>query len=197
MDLKAIDILEKLKAEMTSVYCYLETYKGLLCNDDPDKNQTLSDTAPLFFSLVGSSLIDTVFIRIARLMDNPESGRDKYETVTFANFFKQTTNSNVPNADFSELQKSWKESIFLALRDKVYSHNDLIPPDGLEPTVTTVLKPEQIEELDSIFNKLWEILFKIIFEINGSHYDKPKIPRPMTPDNLFLTLKKGLKQNQL
>lgn len=160
-----IEVLDALKQEMTAAWAYLHAYAELFEHPDPRRMKLLEETAPGFFALIQTALIECVLIRLARLMDPQESGRNKMnKNLSFQRLFCPCS---IPpglaeaSAQFAEVCRDWNGAKFQSLmahRNKVQAHNDLPTINGATPLVSTKMNVADIQLLKELFRHLWGVL---------------------------------------
>ena len=182
---KRIEILQALKQEMTAVWTYLYAYVGLFEHTDPRRMKLLEKADPSFFALVQSALIECVLIRLARLMDPKESGRNNTnQNLSFRRLFCPCSDQSdlaEASADFAAVCRDWNGAKFQPLkehRDKVQAHNDVPTIQGAPPMVSTKMTVENVRLLRELFCRLWKILAAANSILKGSALVEPQ-PWPL------------------
>ena len=176
------EVLDALKQEMIAAWAYLYAYVELFEHSDPKRVQLLEKTAPTFFALVQSSLIECVLIRLARLMDPQESGNK--QNLSFSRFFCLCAESQdfaEINAQFAVLCRDWNGAKFQPLkehRNKVQAHNDLPTIKGTHPSVSTKMTVDDVRFLRELFCSLWKVLATANSILNGTALVEPQ-PWPL------------------
>lgn len=70
------DMLERIGNELKLLWVLLDAYQELFLVEQDKRAQLLADTAPGFFAVVQVALIESLFMRIFRLMDAGDIGGD-------------------------------------------------------------------------------------------------------------------------
>ena len=193
--------LNLIKNELVSAWAYLITYVELFDHHDPKRMELLLETAPGFFGLVQSSLLESVFIRLARLMDPADSSRD--ETKPNLSFKKLFLGSNYPHAaiKFESVNKMWKTGDLKSLqtyRNKIIAHNDLKLAREITPQVTAKLRSQDVTKLRQLFTELWAVLVAAYLEKDKTTILEPNFESlDMLPTKILKELKWSLYQISL
>jgi len=162
---------------MISAWAYLDTFDAIYCSTDINQIKILEETAPGFFSLTQSALIESAFSRIARLMDPKKScGLDNLNFTTLCHRCSEQQVFNNPCEAFSIIAKEWKEGEYESLRthrNKIQSHNDLSMLSQAQPLVTSKLSLQDVQLLKQLHEKLWSLLENINAILFNSALLKP------------------------
>jgi hypothetical protein len=168
MDNDVKEVYHLINRELVSVWGYLVTYVELFEHEDRRRRELLNCTAPGFFGLVQSALIECCLIRLARLMDS-ESGRGgKDKNLSFERLFKagwHDVNPADAKEKFEKIKKEWNENggkykVLNNHRDKVLAHNDLPTISSSPVSVSTKLTHNEVCLLRGLFLELWAVLVK-------------------------------------
>lgn len=162
---KANEVYQLINGELVSMWGYLATYAELFEHIDPRRRELLNSTAPGFFALVQSALIECCLLRLARLMDLESSGRKKQnQNLSFDRLLQadwQGINSEPVSKIFLAVKNEWENGKYKPLddhRNKVLAHNDLPTIQNDPLSVSTKLTQQEICLLKELFAELWIIL---------------------------------------
>jgi hypothetical protein len=160
-----LDTFKIIKNEMTSTWVYLDAYTKIFESSDDRYIKTFEETSPVFFALVQTSLMESAFSRIARLMDPKESRRK--ENLSFARLCDCCSEQEGLQSvcdDFTSLTEDWKNGIYRNLREhsnQVHSHNDFLTISNAQPFVTSRMTANDVLLIQNLFDKLWSIVSRI------------------------------------
>lgn len=172
-----LTVVKIIKAEMIAIWAYLDAFNQLFSHTNSDYIKLYEKTSPGLFALIQTSLIESAFSRLTRLMDPPQSCRkDNLNYATLCSRCKEDSNFKSICDLFSEINKEWKNGKFKKLREhrnKVHSHNDFSTIKTATPLVTSNLTADDINIIQELFEKLWEILGMINLKIYDSALLKP------------------------
>lgn len=186
--------LNFIKIELVSAWAYLITYIELYGHPDPTRMELLQETAPGFFSLVQSALLEALFIRLARLMDSTNSsGNASKQNLSFKRLF---LGNNYPNAakKFKLAINDWEgNKSLLTYRNKIFAHNDLEIARGTTPQVSIKLQAQDVTNLRQQFTKLWAVLATAYLEKDKTAILEPNFESlDMLPAKILKELKWSL-----
>lgn len=190
-------IFKRLKEEMVSAWAYLDALKQVYENEDNDHIDTLLETAPGFFGLVESSLMESAFSRLARLMDPKQScGEDNLSFAMLCEHCKAQDGFNTICEGFSKIKNEWKNGKYEKLRtyrNKLHSHNDLSRLGSAQPLISTRMNREEFGLLKELFGDLWNIIKQLNSRIKNSALLDPTYRNlDMRPVSFLSYLKTGL-----
>lgn len=192
--------LNLIKSELVSAWAYLITYVELFDHHDPKRMELFLETAPGFFGLIQSSLLEAVFIRLARLMDPADSSRDGTKpNLSFHRLFLD----DYPNAakKFVLVKNDWIGGNFESLqtyRNKILAHNDLNVAMETTPQVSAKLESQDVTKLRRLFTELWDVLVAAYFEKDKIAMLEPNFESlDMLPAKILKELKWSLYQSSL
>lgn len=193
--------LNFIKNELVSAWAYLITYVELYGHPDPKRMELLQETAPGFFSLVQSALLEAIFIRLTRLMDPADSSRNG--TKPNMSFKKLLSGNNYPSTakKFELVNEKWESGDLKSLqtyRNKVIAHNDLKLAREITPQVSTKLEPQDIDKLRQLFSELWAVLVTAYFEKDKTAILEPNFESlDILPAKILKELKWSVYQSSL
>lgn len=189
------EIYQKIKDEMTFIWYYLSTYVELYDHPNPYRTDVIQATAPAFFIIVQASLGENILLRIARLLDPPESCGQS--NLSFRSLF-QTNDTDIKSAHemFQKIEKAWKNQNYSSLktyRDKILAHNDLsVRLNDLERNLP-LLDKTQIGLIRELFQELWQVLKLLNKSLYSCSLIEPSFGSlDALPQNIFLSLRTGL-----
>lgn len=131
------DMLDRIGNELKLLWVLLDTYQELYLVEQDKRAKLLEDTAPGFFTVVQVALIESIFMRIFRLMDAGDIGGNA--NCSFDTFRKMLARQKPAQRKeakvfrmrlcLRQLRKDWRVAGGLyarlkKIRNKVLSHND-------------------------------------------------------------------------
>lgn len=123
---KLAQLLEHLGNEIYLLWAQINTYQQLYIVESEKRHKLLQDTAPGFFLIVQMSLLESILMRISRLIDPAKSCRD--ENSSFKNLSDCLDQGGSVKKELQNIFDDWKDggrfSSLRDLRNKVLSHND-------------------------------------------------------------------------
>jgi len=195
-------IFKRLKEEMVSAWAYLDALKQIYENEDNKHIDTLLETAPGFFSLIESSLMESAFSRLARLMDPKRScGEDNLSFAMLCEHCEAQDEFKTICEDISKIMFEWKKGKYNTLRtyrNKFHSHNDLSRLGNAQPLISTRMSSEEFGLLKELFENLWCVIKHLNSRIKNSALLDPAYTNlNLRPGSFLLYLKTGLKISKL
>lgn len=191
-------IFTRIKAEMVSAWAYLDAIEQVYENEEGDQIEILIETSPGFFGLVESSLIESAFSRLARLMD-PKQSFGEYN-LSFDMLCEHCSGCNdfmTICGDFLKIKSEWKNGKYEKLRtyrNKFHSHNDFSILSNAQPLISCRMSKEEVSLLKELFKELWDIVIRLNNRIQDSALLYPSYKDlNMRPVSFFSYLKTGLK----
>jgi len=175
------EIHDAIKQEMNAVWAYIHAYSELFEHPDQRRMELLEETAPSFFALVQTALIECVLIRMARLMDPQESGRNNAnQNLSFDRLFSSCTDaSDLAEAavQFAEVCRDWQGIKYRQLkeyRNKVQAHNDFPTIKGAPSLINTKLDLDDVKLIKELFCDLWKVLATAHMAFRGDALIEPR-----------------------
>lgn len=129
MSTSSRDLLDSIKSELALLSVQLDSYGALFLLEQDRRAELLAETAPGFFVLHQVAMVESILMRVSRLMDPDFTGKGKYKKENSS--FEALVNSVVSNSvneRFCCIIEAWRPGgkfhRIKELRDKWISHND-------------------------------------------------------------------------
>lgn len=119
----AMPLWDILKKEITGIQLLWETVESLYFEADAHGIVTLAEDVPLLYRLVQTTLMESLLLRVSRLMDPAASGRDG--TKSNLSLKRLADACSETALDAQAVRRIWDASNLRRVRDKYLSHNDL------------------------------------------------------------------------
>lgn len=145
----AENLLAIINKEIIGIQLLWEALDGLFFKLSGEGLAALESNAPLFFRLIQTALMESLLMRVSRLMDPKVDGKSE-------NLCLATLVDKVPAIadDVKAVQKIWKDSELKMARNKYLSHNDLVRSLKEEHTLNIPLEPADIAVLGTLVDHL-------------------------------------------
>lgn len=116
----AVEIWTVIKKEITGIQLLWETVNGLYFQPQGTEWRTLEADVPLLFHLTQTALMESLLMRVSRMLDPAATGKLKNLSL------KQlvAADANI-DADEKAIRAIWDSSGLAGIRNKYLSHNDL------------------------------------------------------------------------
>ena len=165
----AKELWDVINGEITGIQLLWEAVDCLYFKS-PDKGfATLETDTPLLFGLTQTAMMESLLMRIARLMDPAISGKGQ---------------GSRPNLSLSQLvslcpalapqersvRKLWDDSSLKRIRDKYLSHNDLAEIQKAGHKLSIPLQTEDIEALRALASDLRALRRSAPHQLNNGAY---------------------------
>lgn len=167
----APDVLwPRIKQEITGIQLLLEAVEQLYFRSllQRGMEQLAADT-PLLYGLMQTAMMESLLMRMARLMDPAVTGRGKG---AIPNLSLARLGDGTPklDADVCELRQQWVASGLKIIRDKYLSHNDLARA-GTEPhSLNIPLSAADVSVMKSLADGLRAFRRAANLKIGGADY---------------------------
>lgn len=120
------DNLEIIKSELALLSVQLDSYRAVFLLEQDKRKELVKDSAPGFFALHQMAMVESILMRVSRLMDPEESVRQ--DNASFMRLV-QFSPFNTHAKDWTEIHEEWNDGgkfgrVHL-LRNKFLAHNDL------------------------------------------------------------------------
>lgn len=142
----APEIWAVIKKEITGIQLLWETVNGMYFQPAGKNRQALQTDAPLLIHLTQTALMESLLMRVSRLMDPATTGRGPGQMTNLSLKRLVEVDSSIA-ADEGAIRVIWDGSGLKAVRDKYLSHNDLIRSMAVDHTLNIPLEPADIEAL--------------------------------------------------
>lgn len=138
-----------LKKEITGIQALWETVEGMYLNPQGYALSALKEDTPLVSRLIQTALMESILVRMSRLMDPANSGRKEGDR---PNLSLQRLVALEPGITDSEIvvRSLWNGSNLKIVRDKYLSHNDLTRSMDKPDSLNIPLEIADIEALRTI-----------------------------------------------
>ncbi len=148
----AAELWAVIKKEITGIQLLWETVNGLYFRPQGKDWQALQTDVPLLIRLTQTALMESLLMRVSRLMD-PATGRGPGQMTNLS--LKRLVKAD-PTLDKDEaaIRVTWNGAGLKTVRDKYLSHNDLTRSMGTDHTLNIPLEPTDIEALRQLAEAL-------------------------------------------
>ena len=142
-----------LKKEITGIQVLWETVERVYLVPDRQALSALEEDAPVVTRLLQTALMESMLIRLARMMDSARSGRGEGERLNLS--LKRLVTLEPGVADDEMIVRAlWDESNLKTVRDKYLSHNDLMRLLNGQHTLNIPLEPADIKAMRELVASL-------------------------------------------
>lgn len=122
----AVELWDIIKKEITSIQLLWETVNGMYFQPKNGKGfQALETDAPLLTHFTQTALMESLLMRISRLMDPANSGKREGDRPNLS-LKRLVTLASCTDSDEQAVRVIWDGSNLKNIRDKYLSHNDLV-----------------------------------------------------------------------
>lgn len=142
----AAELWSVIKKEITGIQLLWETVNGLYFQPQGKGWRAMQVDAPLLIHLAQTALMESLLMRVSRLMDPATSGRGQGQMTNLSLKRLVEVDSNI-GADEGAIRAIWDSSGLKAVRDKYLSHNDLSRSMVTDHTLNIPLESADIEAL--------------------------------------------------
>jgi len=138
----AIDIWTAIKKEITGIQLLWETVNNLYWQPAGKEWQAFVSDAPLLVSLTQTAMVESLLMRVSRLMDPAATGK-----LTNLSLKQLVATAPTIDADEKTILAIWDGSGLADVRNKYLSHNDLNRSMTAEHTLNIPLEPKDVRAL--------------------------------------------------
>lgn len=138
----AAELWPAIKNEITGIQLLWEAVNGLYFQPQGKEWQALQADAPLLVHLTQTALMESLLMRVSRLMDPAATGK-----LTNLSLKRLMAAGASIEADEAALRVIWDDSGLKTVRDKYLSHNDLNRSLNADHTLNIPLESVDIEAL--------------------------------------------------
>ena len=196
------EMLERIGIELELLWAQLDTYQELYLIEQSKRQTLLNTTAPGFFVIVQMSLIEGMFMRIFRLMDEASmSGNANCSFESLRRSLTRMSPAKPRNARtfrlrlcLRQLRRDWRlsgsaYSALKKIRNKVLAHNDYTHhAQRGQGQLWMALTAEEFELARQLAVRFWEIYRQAKLVISGAkNVNEPKPER--LADRPYMLLK--------
>lgn len=155
-DRTAREIWGCLNKEITGVQLLWAAARHLFFSESSEGPASLLERAPLLSGLVQTALLESLLMRVARLMDPATSGRGQGEKPNLS--LKRLVNGDARlSAYVAPVIELWNGSGLKDVRSQYLSHNDLVRSRTQSHTLSIPLGSADITALEVLVNALREM----------------------------------------
>lgn len=141
-----------IKKEITGIQVVWEVVNGLYFQPHSEGWSRLGQDAPLLFGLTQTVYVESLLMRVARLMDPASSGKGGHQqNLSLSRLVALESNLSADEATVSGV---WDGSGLKQVRDKYLSHNDLVRQLMVDHSVNIPLTAEDIRGLRQLVDGL-------------------------------------------
>lgn len=156
----------RIKQEITGIQLLWEAVEQMYFQPNQHRGIALlvADT-PLLFRLMQTAMMESLLMRISRLMDKDSTGNRH-------NLSLDRLCNSKPNvkADVCELREKWDASGLKRIRDKYLSHNDLVRASTEPHSLNIPLSEADVSAMESLAEGLRAFRHSANQKINGTAY---------------------------
>lgn len=158
-----------IKKEITGIQLLWETLSGLYFQPQGKEWQALTADTPLLVHWMQTALMESLLMRVSRMMDPAETGRGNGAKPNLS--LKQLVVAEASiDVDEKKLRAIWDGSGLKTVRDKYLSHNDLHRSLNEEHTLNIPLESADIQALRQLAEGLRTLRRNINPKLGGGAY---------------------------
>ena len=161
----AADLWAVLNKEITGIQVLWETVERVYLAPDRQALLALEEDTPLVYRLLQTALMESVLIRLARMMDSARSGKGEDQKNNLSLKRLVALEPGVEN-DEMVVRALWDESNLKAVRDKYLSHNDLTRLMAEPHTLSIPLEMADIEAMRAMTTGMRELRRNVQRKLN-------------------------------
>lgn len=156
----------RIKQEITGIQLLLDAVEHMYFRSPRQRGmEQLAADTPLLYGLMQTAMMESLLMRMARLMDPASTG--KRQNLSLARLGDGTPKLD---ADVCELRQQWDASGLKIIRDKYLSHNDLARA-GTEPhSLNIPLSAADVSAMKSLADGLRTFRRAANLKIGGADY---------------------------
>lgn len=166
----ASDIWAVISKEITGIQLLWEAVNGMYFKADSRPGiEALADDVPTLYRLMQTAMMESLLMRMSRLMDPAQTGR--LQNLSLKQL-TQTDQNLAPEEGF--LRQVWDQSNLKEVRNKYLSHNDLDRSTTQDHTLNIPLTPQDMEAMRSLASGLRTFRRNVHQKLSGAAYlDEP------------------------
>lgn len=161
----AADLWAVLNKEITGIQALWGTVERVYLVPDRQALSALEEDAPLVYRLLQTALMESMLIRLARLMDSARSGKGESEKHNLSLKRLVALESGVAD-DEMVVRALWDGSSLKNVRDKYLSHNDLTRLMTEPHTLNIPLEMADIEAMRAMTDGMRELRRNVHRKLN-------------------------------
>lgn len=164
-NLTAEDLWAALKKEITGIQLIWETVECVYLNPDEQILSALEGDTPVVYRLIQTALMESMLMRLSRLMDPANSGKKEGDRPNLS--LKRLAELEPEIGDDEKaIRVLWEASSLKTLRDKYLSHNDLTHSLTSQHTLNIPLEPAHIQAMRAMANGLRDLRRSVHRKLN-------------------------------
>lgn len=164
-----LELWNRIKKEITGIQLLWEVVNGLYFQPGHASLTGLPSNAPLVFPLIQTALVESLLMRMSRLMDPPVSGKGDGRKLNLSLKRLVDTTPYIAKAE-NQLRGIWDGAGLKDVRDKYLSHNDLHRALTVDHTINIPLQAADIEALQALASGLREFRRSINHKLADAPY---------------------------
>ena len=165
----AAELWVVIKKEITGIHLLWETVNGLYFQPQGQDWQALTADAPLLVHVTQTALMESLLMRVSRMMDSASTRRGK-EAIPNLSLKQLVVADARIDADEKLLRVVWDSSELKTVRDKYLSHNDLNRSLSADHPLNIPLTPANIEALRQLAEGLRTLRRNVNPKLGGGAY---------------------------
>lgn len=181
--LTAVDLLDHIGRELKLLWAQMDAYQELFEVEQAKRAPLLAEAAPGCFKVLQLSLIDSLLMRIFRLMDRARTRGCENSSFAALRDALRSEAAQVTNSLLEELDcvvSRWNSDAMdyaglKRLRDKDLSHNDrATQKDRAEGQLWMTLTRDEFKQAQDLAGKLWSLYRATAYQLRGVHLVEPQ-----------------------
>lgn len=165
----AAELWTVIKKEITGIQLLWEIANGLYFRPNTKVVDVLQKDIPWIYVFTQTALIESLLMRVSRLMDQSISGRGNGQKPNLSLKRLVETDPRI-DPDEKAVRAIWDSSGLKLVRDKYLSHNDLHRSLNEEHTLNIPLEPVDVEALRQLAEGLRELRRNVNHKLVGGAY---------------------------
>jgi hypothetical protein len=154
-----------IKKEITGIHLLWETVNGLYFQPQGKEWKALQADAPLLIHLTQTALMESLLMRVSRLLDPAATGK-----MTNLSLKQLVVADADLGADEAAIRAIWDDSGLVDVRNKYLSHNDLNRSITVDHILNIPLESEDIEALRQLAEGLRTLRRNVNPKLGGGAY---------------------------
>lgn len=154
-----------IKKEITGIQLFWEAVNGLHFQPQGEGWRALQADAPLFVHLTQTAMMESLLMRVSRLMDPAATGK-----LTNLSLKQLVATDASTDPDEKTLRTVWESSGLVDVRNKYLSHNDLTRSMATDHTLNIPLEPADIEALQALAEGLRTLRRNVNLKLGAGAY---------------------------
>jgi hypothetical protein len=187
------ELLEMIKREMALLSVQLDSYQALYLLEQGSRRNLMDDTAPGFFAVVQVSMVESILMRVARLMDPLKSSGQS--NASFSSLFSDDAHRSV-EPEWQGVLNEWKDDgrfgAVRRLRNKHLGHNDLGVWEAKRQGEAWIpITADEFDAVTSLSQALWALLRSVRRKAHEADLLPPPAMRGESPTQILRCLAGG------